>query len=188
MFSPCSEFWRPARDHALGVKKTHCSVPSGNFFPKSCFIFPKSNFKIHYINNGPAYKRRKTRLFCLRQRAGFLRSRGGDFTGNSRADWLEIIFAGARAHIAASALCFALQDVSRIKMQAVALFQACPFRLLSNPIFQKNPAHHYPQNLARLSRQNFKNSKPLKAQVVKLVDTLALGASARKGVGVRVPS
>ena len=43
MFSPSSEFWRPARDHALGVKKRHCVAPYGNFFPKSRFIFPKSN-------------------------------------------------------------------------------------------------------------------------------------------------
>ncbi len=34
MFSPCSEFWRPARDHALGVKKNAlAALLPETFFP-----------------------------------------------------------------------------------------------------------------------------------------------------------
>ena len=45
MFSPRSEFWRPARDHALGVKNAIASLLTETFFPNPASFF--QNHKIH---------------------------------------------------------------------------------------------------------------------------------------------
>ena len=53
MFSPRSEFWRPARDHALGVKNAIASLLTETFFPNPASFF-QNQTRIQYPAFAPA--------------------------------------------------------------------------------------------------------------------------------------